>query len=70
VNSWSTSRTSSMNLTLPNICNLIVFFKRHLGGGYIDSILELKSKNQYDYIQKCYFPRQIHGQKVFISICQ
>jgi len=25
-------------------------FKHHLGGGYIDSIFELKSKSWYDYI--------------------
>ncbi len=41
-------------------------FKHHLGGGYIDSILELKSKSQYDYIQECYFLGQVLGQKLFI----
>ncbi len=34
----------------PNICNCVVSFKCHLGGGYIDNILGLKSKDQYDYI--------------------
>jgi hypothetical protein len=37
-------------LNSPNVRNLVVFFKHHLGGGYIDSILELKSKSWYDYI--------------------
>jgi hypothetical protein len=35
------------------------------GGGYVDNILELKSKSHYDYIQKCYLLRQVLGQKVF-----
>ncbi len=43
-------------LNFPNVHNLIAFFKHHPGGGYIDNIFELKSKNQYDYIQKCLFP--------------
>jgi hypothetical protein len=34
----------------PNVCNLVVSFKCHSGGGYIDNILELKSKRRYDYI--------------------
>jgi hypothetical protein len=37
-------------LSFPNVHNLVVFFKRHLGGGYIDSIFQLKSKSRYDYI--------------------
>ncbi len=37
----------------PNNHNLVVSFKHHSGDGYIDSILELKSKNRYDYIQEC-----------------
>jgi hypothetical protein len=50
----------------PNICNLVASFNHHSRGGYIDIILELKSKSRYDYIQECCFPRQVHGQKVFI----
>ncbi len=50
----------------PNIHNLVASFKHHLGGGYIDSILELKSKSQYDYIQEYCFLGQVLGQKVFI----
>jgi hypothetical protein len=42
-------------LSFPNVCNLVVFFKRHLGGGYIDSIFQLKSKSRYDYIHECCF---------------
>ncbi len=38
-------------LSFPNICNLVASFKHHSRGGYIDSVLELKSKNHYDYIQ-------------------
>ncbi len=53
-------------LNFPNVRNFVVSFKHCLGGGYIDSILELQSKSQYDYIQKCYFPRQVLGQKLFI----
>jgi hypothetical protein len=33
-----------------NVCNLVASFKHHSGGGYIDNILELKSKNHYDFI--------------------
>jgi hypothetical protein len=33
-----------------NVCNLVAFFKHHLGGGYIDNILELKFKSHYDFI--------------------
>ncbi len=29
----------------PNVRNLVASFKRHSGGGYINNILELKSKN-------------------------
>ncbi len=53
-------------LSSPNVCNLIAFVKHRRGGGYIDSILELKFKSQYDYIQECCFPRHVFGQKVFI----
>ncbi len=49
-----------------NICNLVASFKHCLGGGYIDSILEVKSKNRYDYIQECCFPKQVLRQKLFI----
>jgi len=50
----------------PNVCNVVVSFKHHSGGGYIDNILELESKSWYDYIQECYFSGQVHGQKVFM----
>ncbi len=53
-------------LSSPNIRNLVVYFKHHSTSGYIDNILQLKSKNRYDYIQECCFPQQVHGQKVFI----
>jgi len=43
-------------LNSPNVCNLVPFFNHHSGRGYIDNIFELKSKNCYDYIKKCYFP--------------
>ncbi len=36
--------------SFPNVYNLIASFKHCLRGGYIDSILELKSKSHYDYI--------------------
>jgi hypothetical protein len=65
VSTWSTSKTSC-ELNFPNICNLFVFFKHYSRGGYIDSILELKSKSYYDYIQKCCFPSQVLKQNVFI----
>jgi len=47
-------------LSSPNICNLIASFKHHPSGGYIDNILELKSKS---------FLGQVFGQKVFFSKC-
>ncbi len=53
-------------LSLPNVCNLTTFFQHCLGGGYIDSSLELKSRSQYDYIHECCFPGQVLEQKVFI----
>jgi hypothetical protein len=37
-------------LSLLNMCNLVAFFKHCLGGGYIDNILELKSKSCYNFI--------------------
>ncbi len=37
-------------LSSPNIYNLVVFFKHHSRGGYIDNILQLNSKNRYNYI--------------------
>jgi hypothetical protein len=46
----------------PNICNLVVSFKRHLGGEHIDNILELKSKSRYDYIQEL-FPKTSSSTK-------
>jgi hypothetical protein len=39
-------------LTLPNVHNLVAFFKHHSGRGYIDNILDLKSKSHYDYVFK------------------
>ncbi len=38
-----------------NVHYLVASFKRHSRGGYIDNILELKSKNCEDYIQEYYF---------------
>jgi hypothetical protein len=66
VNNWSKSRTKFYKLNSPNICSLVASFKHRPNGGYIDSILELKSKSWYDYIQKYSFLRQVLGQKVFI----
>jgi hypothetical protein len=43
-------------LSFPNVHNLVAFFKHCPGGRYIDNIFELKSKNQYDYIQECLLP--------------
>ncbi len=37
-------------LSFPNIRNLVVSFKCHSRSGYINNILELKSKNWYDYV--------------------
>jgi len=37
-------------LNSPNVRNFITFFKCHSRGGHIDNILQLKSKNRYDYI--------------------
>ncbi len=53
-------------LNSPNIRNVVVFFKHRPNGAYIDSILELKSKSRYDYIQEYYLLGQVFGQKVFI----
>jgi hypothetical protein len=58
-----------LELSLPNVCNLVVVFKCRASHGYIDSILELKSKNYYDYIHECCFRNQIIRQKVLISKC-
>ncbi len=49
-----------------SVRNLIASFRHHSKGGYIDSIFESKSKSRYNYIQDCYFPKHIHGQKVFV----
>jgi hypothetical protein len=38
-------------LSLQNVRNLIASFKQHSGGGYIDNILELKSKNHHNFIR-------------------
>lgn len=46
--------------------NLVALFKHHSNGGYIDNILELKSKNCYDYIKECCFLGQISSYKVFL----
>ncbi len=46
--------------------NLIALFKHCFSGGYVDNILELKSKTRYDYIKECCFLGQIFGQKVFL----
>jgi hypothetical protein len=42
-------RNKFSKLNSPNIRNLVLAFKRHAGHGYIDDILELKSKS-CDYI--------------------
>ncbi len=39
-----------LEMNSPNIHNLVVVFKHHASRGYIDNILELKSKSHYDYI--------------------
>jgi hypothetical protein len=44
-----------VQLNFPNVRNLAVFFKNPMRGGYIDNILQLKSKNHYDYINECCF---------------
>jgi hypothetical protein len=44
---------------------LVAAFKHHASRGYIDNILELKSKSHYDYIQEHCFLGQVVGQKVF-----
>jgi len=55
-----------MPLCFPNICNLVVLFKRHsTNRGYIDKILLFKSKSRYNYIQDNCFLRQLSNQKVF-----
>jgi hypothetical protein len=48
---WPTliNQNKFVELSSPNVYN-IVSFKHHLGGGYIDNILKLKSMNCYDYI--------------------
>jgi hypothetical protein len=33
-----------------HVHNLLALFKNYLGGGYIDNILELKSKSYYNFI--------------------
>jgi hypothetical protein len=66
VSNWSKSKTKFYKLNSPNIRKLVVSFKHYPNGGYIDNILELKSKSWYDYIQRCCFLRQVIGQKVFI----
>lgn len=50
-----------VELSSPSGRNLIVSFKHHLGGGYNNNILELKSKCCYDCIHECFFPWQILG---------
>jgi hypothetical protein len=49
-----------------NVYNLISMFKPCSGGGYINNILQLKSKSRYNYIQECCFPGQIFGQIFFL----
>ncbi len=44
VGKWSKSRTIFV-IEISNIRNLVASFKHHLGGGYIDNILELKLKS-------------------------
>jgi hypothetical protein len=55
-----------LELSLPNVRNLVTSFKHSASHGYIDSILELNSMSYYDYIHECCFQGQIIRQKVFI----
>jgi hypothetical protein len=50
-----------VQLNFPNVQTLVVSFKNPLRGGYIDNILQLKSKNHYDYIKECFFLGKISG---------
>ncbi len=52
-------------LSSSHVRNLVALFKNYLSGGYINNILELKSKSHYNFIQECYFLGQIFSQKVF-----
>jgi len=36
-----------VELNFPNVCNLVVLFKRHLDGGYIDNILDVVFQGKY-----------------------
>jgi hypothetical protein len=55
-----------IELNSSNVYNLVSMFKPHSGGSYTNNILQLKSKNRYNYIQECCFPSRIFGQKVFL----
>ncbi len=48
-------------LSLSHVRNLVALFKNYPSGGYIDNILELKSKNHNNFIQECCFPGQIYS---------
>jgi hypothetical protein len=37
-------------LSSSHVRNLVILLKNYLGGGYIDNILELKSKSCYNFI--------------------
>jgi len=54
-----------IELDSSNVYNLVLMFKPHLDGGYIN-IFQLKFKSHYNYIQECCFPSQIFRQKVFL----
>ncbi len=36
-----------VELNFPNVCNLVVLFKHHLEGGYIDNILDVVFQGKY-----------------------
>jgi hypothetical protein len=56
-----------LTLSSPNVQNLISSFKHQLGNRRnISSILTLKAKNGYYYIQDGFFLGQLIGKKVFL----
>ncbi len=65
MNSCNRSKTSFLNEICPTFVISLLLSNIFEGVGYIDNILELKSKSHYDYIHKCYFLSQVLGQKVF-----
>jgi hypothetical protein len=54
-------------LCSPNICNLIISLKQHLGNlGFVDYILQLMALFGYDYIYDSCFLGQHVGQKIYL----